>query len=200
MKTEISRADVLDLAAYEKIRGQRRLGVRAGRANRRVEVGPSAVFSFENYDTIWLQIHEMLRIEKGGDAQIADELAAYNPLIPKGRDLAATLMFEIPDPSRRDAELGKLGGIENSITLSFADHAVTAVPDDDTPRTREDGKTSAVHFLHFRFSDDQAAAFKTTGTEVTLGFRHPGYRHAAVLPDHVRAALAGDFAQWRGPR
>jgi hypothetical protein len=194
MKTEITPADILDLAVFEHVRAEKRQAVREAKLRRRVEVGPFASFAFENYDTIWLQIHEMLRIEKGGDAQIADELAAYNPLIPKGRDLAATLMFEIPDPGRRDAELGKLGGIEDTITLSFAGHTVTAAPDDDIERTREDGKTSAVHFLHFRFSDEQAAAFETAGAEITLGFGHPGYRHAAVLADHVRAALAGDFA------
>ena len=194
MKTEISRADILDLASYEKVRAEKRDAARMAKADRRAEVGPFVTLSFENYDTMWLQIQEMLRIEKGGDGQLADELAAYNPLIPKGRDLAATLMFEIPDPARRDSELRKLGGIEDTITLSFAGHTVTATPDDDTPRTRDDGKTSAVHFLHFRFSDEQSDAFKITGAEITLGFGHPGYRHAAVLSEPVRAALAEDFS------
>ncbi len=198
MKTEISRADILDLASYEKVRAEKRDAARMAKADRRAEVGPFATLSFENYDTIWLQIQEMLRIEKGGDGQLADELAAYNPLIPKGRDLAATLMFEIPDPARRDSELRKLGGIEDTITLSFAGHTVTATPDDDTPRTRDDGKTSAVHFLHFRFSDEQSAAFKITGAEITLGFGHPGYRHAAVLSEPVRAALSEDFSSRSG--
>ena len=194
MKTEISRADILDLASYEKVRAEKRDAARMAKADRRAEVGPFATLNFENYDTIWLQIQEMLRIEKGGDGQLADELAAYNPLIPKGRDLAATLMLEIPDPARRDSELRKLGGIEDTITLSFAGYTVTATPDDDTPRTRDDGKTSAVHFLHFRFSDEQSAAFKITGAEITLGFGHPGYRHAAVLSEPARAALAEDFS------
>ena len=110
MKTEISRADILDLASYEKVRAEKRDAARMAKADRRAEVGPFATLSFENYDTIWLQIQEMLRIEKGGDGQLADELAAYNPLIPKGRDLAATL-----------------------ITLSFAGDTVTATPDDDRP-------------------------------------------------------------------
>ena len=117
MKTEISRADILDLASYEKVRAEKRDAARMAKADRRAEVGPFATLNFENYDTIWLQIQEMLRIEKGGDGQLADELAAYNPLIPKGRDLAATLMLEIPDPARRDSELRKLGGVEDTITL-----------------------------------------------------------------------------------
>ena len=194
MKTDITRADILSLERYEAVRADKRADVRSARKNRRVEVGPFANFVFENYDSLWLQIHEMLRIEKGGDPQIADELAAYNPMVPKGRDLAATLMFEIADPDRRDTALGKLGGIEAMITLSFGEHTITGEPDDDIERTRQDGKTSAVHFLHFRFTDEQAAAFKTPDTEITLAFGHSGYRHASVLGENVRNALAGDFA------
>jgi hypothetical protein len=194
VKTDITRADILSLERYEAVRADKRADVRAARKNRRVEVGPFANFVFENYDSLWLQIHEMLRIEKGGDPQIADELAAYNPMVPKGRDLAATLMFEIADPDRRDTALGKLGGIEAMITLSFGEHTITGEPDDDIERTRQDGKTSAVHFLHFRFTDEQAAAFKTPDTEITLAFGHSGYRHASVLGENVRNALAGDFA------
>ena len=194
MKTDITRADILSLERYEAVRADKRADVRAARKNRRVEVGPFANFVFENYDSLWLQIHEMLRIEKGGDPQIADELAAYNPMVPKGRDLAATLMFEIADPDRRDTALGKLGGIEAMITLSFGEHTITGEPDDDIERTRQDGKTSAVHFLHFRFTDDRAAAFKPPDTEITLAFGHSGYRHASVLGENVRNALAGDFA------
>ena len=194
MKTDITRADILSLERYEAVRADKRADVRAARKNRRVEVGPFANFVFENYDSLWLQIHEMLRIEKGGDPQIADELAAYNPMVPKGRDLAATLMFEIADPDRRDTALGKLGGIEAMITLSFGEHTITGEPDDDIERTRQDCKTSAVHFLHFRFTDEQAAAFKTPDTEITLAFGHSGYRHASVLGENVRNALAGDFA------
>jgi hypothetical protein len=194
VKTDITRADILSLERYEAVRADKRADVRAARKNRRVEVGPFANFVFENYDSLWLQIHEMLRIEKGGDPQIADELAAYNPMVPKGRDLAATLMFEIADPDRRDTALGKLGGIEAMITLSFGEHTITGEPDDDIERTRQDCKTSAVHFLHFRFTDEQAAAFKTPDTEITLAFGHSGYRHASVLGENVRNALAGDFA------
>ena len=169
MKTDITHADILSLDAYQAVRVDKRCDVRAAKQNRRVEVGPFANFVFENYESLLLQIHEMLRIEKGGDPQIAD-------------------------PDRRDTALGKLGGIESTITLSFTGHTITAEPDDDIERTRQDGKTSAVHFLHFRFTDDQAAAFKSADTEITLAFGHPGFRHATVLGENVRAALAGDFA------
>ena len=194
MKTDITPSDILSLDEYEKIRDDQRAAVRAANLDRRIEVGPFANFVFENYNSLWLQIHEMLRIEKGGDPQITDELAAYNPMMPKGRDLTATLMFEIADPDRRDTALRKMGGIEAMITLSFGEHTVTAEPDDDIERTRQDGKTSAVHFLHFRFTDEQTAAFKSADTEITLAFGHSGYRHASVLGQNVRCALAADLA------
>ena len=95
MKTELTRADILAPAAFEAVRVQKRAEVRAAMRPRRVEVGPFATFIFEQFSSIWLQVHEMLRIEKGGEAQIDDELAAYNSLIPKGNNLAATLMLEI---------------------------------------------------------------------------------------------------------
>ena len=135
----------------------------------------------------------MLRIEKGGDAQSAGELSAYAPMIPKGNDLAATLMFEIADAGRRDAELAKLGGIEHTIRLTFGGHEVAAVPDDDVERTSDEGKTSAVHFLHFSFTAQQVAGFVSGEGDVTLGFGHSGYRHGAVLGAEVRVALSGDF-------
>ena len=112
MKTEITRSDLLPISVYEKERKERRKKMAALKANRRVEVGPFATFYFENYETMLHQVQEMLAIERGGDAQVEDELAAYNPLIPHGRDLVATVMFEIEDPARRARELARLGGVE----------------------------------------------------------------------------------------
>ena len=100
-RREITRADILPLAEYGQKRGEYRNRVLALKRHRRAEVGPVATFYFECYDTMWQQIHEMLWIEKGGEAQIEDELRAYNPLIPKGQELVATVMFEIDDPMRR---------------------------------------------------------------------------------------------------
>src|SRR5690606_12633858 len=97
------------------------------------------------------QIQEMLYIERGGDAQLTDELAAYNPLIPQGRELVATFMIEIEDEARRRRILAKLGGIEKTITLEIDGAAIQAVPEADQERTTATGKTSSVHFLHFPF-------------------------------------------------
>ncbi len=135
----------------------------------------------------------MLFIEKGGEAQIADELSAYNPLVPKGRELVATVMFEIDDPVRRAAFLAKLGGVEETAFLRLAGETIQGVPEADVDRTSAQGKASSVQFIHFPFSDEQAEAFRRPGAEVVVGFGHPQYGHMAVLPEAVRQALAEDF-------
>jgi len=190
---EITRADILDMAEYAGIRTEKRRALVGIKRDRRVPLGPYATFYFENYDTMWLQVHEMLFIEKGGEDQIPDELAAYNPLVPNGRELVATLMFEIDNPDIRKAFLSKLGGVEKTAFMRFAGHEIVARAEDDVDRTTADGKASSVQFLHFGFTDAQVAAFSTPGTEVTLGIRHPNYGHMTVLTEPVRAALAGDF-------
>ena len=191
----LTRADILDPAEYERRRAYLRAANVARKKARRVHVGPFATFHFENRDTMWMQIHEMLRIEKGGEAQIAGELDAYNPLVPQGRELTATLMLEIEDAQHRAAVLARLGGVEDTITLAFAGATVKAEPiDPDEERTTPEGKTSSIHFLRFRFTPDQIALFRTPGAQVILAFAHPNYAHAAVVPEAVRAALAEDFA------
>ena len=192
-KHEITRADILPLDKYAAERRGLRQNVIAVKQHRRVEVGPFATFSFENYQTMWHQVHEMLYIEKGGEAQIADELAAYNPLIPKGRELVATVMLEIEDPVRRAATLQRLGGIEAKMFLTVGGKTVRGVPEADLERTKADGKTSSVHFVHFRFTDADVAAFRAGGAQVIVGFDHPDYAHMAVMPEAVRQALAEDF-------
>lgn len=193
LKHEIARADILAPEKYAAERRALRQNVIAVKARRRMEVGPFATFSFENYQTMWHQVHEMLYIEKGGEAQIADELAAYNPLIPKGRELVATVMLEIDDPVRRAATLLRLGGIEHRMFVTVGGKTVRGVPEADLERTKADGKTSSVHFVHFPFSDADVAAFRQPGTQVIVGFDHPEYAHMAVMPEPVRQALAEDF-------
>ncbi len=144
---------------------------------------------------MWMQVHEMLYIEKGGDEQIEGELAAYNPLIPNGHELVATFMIEIDDPLRRARVLAGLGGIENTAFLSFGGERIAAIAEEDQDRTSEEGKASSVQFVHFPFTKEQIAAFSKEGTQVILGLSHPGYSHMAVLPEQVRAALAGDFVR-----
>lgn len=192
-KTEITRADILPYALYAQQRKERRRLLVEIKKNRRMAVGPFATFYFENYDTMFQQVHEMLHIEKGGEEQINDELRAYNPLIPKGADLSATVMFEIDDPDRRHRELSRLGEVEKFVSLQFAGHVVTARAEDDVERTNAEGKTSSVHFLHFDLTPQQIALFKTPGTQVLAAITHPHYGHMAVLPEATRAALAEDL-------
>ena len=192
-KHEITRDDILDMETYAANRKERRAELVARKKNRRVDVGPHATAYFESYDTMWHQIQEMLFIERGGEDQIPDELSAYNPLIPNGRELVTTIMFEIDDPVRRKMVLSKTGGIEETVFLKFAGETVTGVPEADLDRTTADGKASSVQFVHFPFTDEQVAKFQAAGTEVTFGFGHPEYGHMAMLPENVRAELAGDF-------
>ena len=194
-KTEISAGDILDEAAYEAVRADRRRAIIAGKRDRRVAVGPDATFYFENWDTMWLQIQEMLRTEKGGAEQLQDELAAYAPLVPQGRNLSATFMIEIADEARRDRTLRRLGDIDKTISLQFAGETVPAVADDDVARTDEDGRASSVHFLFFQFSDEQVEKFCRDDAEITLGIAHDNYRHMAGLSAATRAALSGDFTR-----
>jgi hypothetical protein len=193
MKRAITRDDIMPMADYGRARAERRSAVAARKQNRRVSVGPFATFLFETYDTMLHQVHEMLFVEKGGEEQIAGELEAYNPLIPKGRELVATVLIEIDDPARRARELAKLGGIEKSMSLQFAGEAVTGVPTDDQERTDETGKTSSVHFIRFPFTPAQIAKFRAPGAKVVLAIEHPNYGHMAQLPEAVRAELAQDF-------
>ena len=193
-KRQIGRADILPLDDYARTRSQSRREIGDLKKRRRVEVGPFATFAFENFATMWSQVHEMLYIEKGGDEQLADELAAYNPLVPKGRELVATVMLEVEDAERRGRVLATLGGIERSAFLRFAGETIAGVPEADQERTDETGKASAVQFLHFPFTDAQVAKFRAPGAEITLGFKHANYAQLTVLPEAVRAALAADFA------
>lgn len=190
----ITRADILRPEDYQAQRKAHRTELVKRKRHRRVEVGPHVTFYFENYDTMWSQIHEMLHIEKGGEAQIEDELRAYNPLIPQGNELVATMMFEIDDPIRRNAVLHRLTNVEETVFIQVGDEKIFADPEHDVERTAPDGKTSSVHFLHFRFTPEQVARFKAPGTQVILGIGHENYAHMAVLPPAAKEALAEDFA------
>ena len=190
---QITRDDIMDMAEYAKVRKARRADLLAIKKHRRVDVGPYASFYFENYETMWHQVHEMLHIEQGGEEQIPGELDAYNPLIPQGKELVATFMLEIPDPHVRARTLSRLGWIEDKVRLRFAGHEIEGTPEDDIDRTTEDGKTSSVHFITFTFTDEQIAAFKEAGTEAILAIVHDNYKHMAGLPEDTRDALAGDL-------
>lgn len=189
----IDRSDILPMAEYEAVRKTQRPGFVARKKLRRLEVGPFATFYFESYDTMWWQVHEMLRIEKGGEAQISDELGAYNPLIPQGAELVATLMFEIDDEVRRNTVLARLTGADSHVALTVAGENIPGLPDEPEGRTKDDGKISSVHFIRFRLTPAAVDAFRRAGTQVTLGITHPAYGHIALMPEPVREVLAADL-------
>lgn len=189
----ITPADILPLDQYELIRADKKQEALERKKLTRIAVGPHATVLFENWDSMWLQIHEMLRIEKGGAEQLVDELAAYDPMVPKGSELTCTLLFELGDPVRRNAFLRTIGGVENHIAIQLGDIVVRARPEGDTERTRaSDNKASAVHFLHFDFTPEAIAAWKSGEGSAMLLIDHPNYGHAALIGAESRAFLARD--------
>ena len=130
---------------------------------------------------MWLQVQEMLYIEKGGEVQIGDELRAYNPLIPNGRELVATVLFEIDDPVRRKTLLARLGGIEDTAFIRVGEETMTGVSEADIDRTSAEGKASAVQFIHFPFTTNQIAKFRAPGAQIIVGFTHQAYGHMVVM-------------------
>jgi hypothetical protein len=192
-RRSVTREDIVPDAIYARERKARRAALLPVKRRRRVALGPHCTLYFESYETMLFQIQEMLLTEKGGAEQLADELAAYNPLIPQGHELVATAMFEVDDAARREVLLASLGGVEACFFLKVGEDRVGALAEDDTPRTREDGKTSSVHFFHFPLSDAQIDAFRNPAVTVIAGCDHPLYAHLAVLSGETRAELAGDL-------
>lgn len=193
-KTELTAADIIPNDAFEAQRKERQAELREHKKARRVDVGPFASFFFESWFTMWWQTQEMLRVEGGGEEQMADELQAYAPMVPNGRNLSATMMIQIEDAVRRSRELATLGGIEHEVSLVIGGEAVKAEAEDDLDRTNADGKASSVHFFLFPLSDSQIAAMKDSESEVQLRISHANYNHIAVLSAEQKAALAADLA------
>lgn len=190
----IAVSDIVPAAEYASQRAERRKRIAEIKKHRRLEVGPFATFYFESFDTMLHQVHEMLFIEKGGAEQLADELAAYNPLIPTGSELVATVMFEIDDPVRRARVLATLGGVEHKAFIRVGGEIVRGAAEADQERSRDDGKASSVQFIRFAFTAAQVEAFRGGKGDVVVGFDHAGYGHMAVMPAAVREALGKDFA------
>ena len=189
----ITAADILPVHEYQAIRAEKKAEAIARKKLTRMSVGPHATVLFETWDSMWLQVQEMLRIEKGGDEQLPDELAAYDPMVPKGAELTATVLFEVDDPLRRDAFLRSIGGVENHVAIEVAGHRIRARPEGDVERTRErDNKASAVHFFHFDFPPEAIEAWKSgTGNAMVL-IDHPEYGHAALIGAASREFLADE--------
>ena len=193
-KREILKEDIMPLDVYTKNRKELRKNIVNYKKDRRVSLGPYATFYFESYETMLAQVQEMLYIEKGGDEQLKDELTAYNPLIPNGKELTATLMFEIDNPVSRSAFLGKVGGIEEKVFIKIEGEIVKAIPEEDVDRTSAEGKASSVQFIHFKFSDEQIQKFKLDGAEVEIGIDHKEYSHTTKLSLANLSSLSADFS------
>jgi len=192
-KREIQKQDIMPLDVYIKNRKELRKNIVSFKKDRRIALGPYATFYFESYETMLAQIQEMLYIEKGGDEQLKDELAAYNPLIPNGKELTATLMFEIDNPVSRSAFLSKVGGIEKKVFIKIDGEIVKAIPEEDVDRTSADGKASSVQFIHFKITDEQIQKFKSKNINVELGIDHKDYSHATKLSLENINSLSADF-------
>ena len=176
-KRQIEQSDLISADAYANSRKQIRKDLVEFKKNRRIALGPYATFYFESFETMLAQVQEMLYIEKGGEEQLKDELTAYNPLVPNGSELTATLMFEIDNPISRAAFLGKVGGIEEKIFMKIDGEIIKALPEEDVDRTSAEGKASSVQFIHFEINKEQVVKFKSLKANVELGIEHKDYAH-----------------------
>jgi len=189
----VEKKDLLPIDEYKEKRKELRKQLIDFKKNRRIAIGPYATFYFESFETMLAQIQEMLYIEKGGDGQLNDELNAYNPLVPKGKELITTLMFEIDDPTLRAYFLGKAGGIEKKIFMNVKNEKINAVSETDVDRTSAEGKASSVQFLHFNFSDKQLKNFKDLNNNVLISIDHSLYNHESEIPKISKIELIKDF-------
>jgi len=192
-KRLVEKEDLLPADVYAKNRKQIRKNLVEFKKNRRIALGPYATFYFESFETMVAQIQEMLHIEKGGDEQLKDELIAYNPLVPNGKELTVTLMFEIDNPISRGSFLGKVGGIEEKIFMKIDNEVIKAVPEDDVDRTSAEGKASSVQFVYFKLNDDQISKFKLGRVNIELGIDHKEYSHTTKLTEDNIKSLSADF-------
>ena len=193
-KREIEKNDIIPLNIYIQQRRELRKNIVEFKKNRRISLGPYATFYFESYETMLAQVQEMLYIEKGGDEQLKDELRAYNPLVPNGKELISTLMFEIDNPVSRASFLSKVGGIEQKVFMKVDSEVIKAVPEEDVDRTSAEGKASSVQFIHFKFNDNQIEKFKSGLSNVEIGIDHREYSHTTKLTDINIKSLSADFS------
>ena len=192
--SRIERDSLLTLEAYARERKAFRARVIEHKKRRTVQLGDNVTLIFEDELTMRYQVQEMLRVERIFEEQgIQDELDAYNPLVPDGRNFKATMMIEYPDPEERQRWLAKLIGTEDKVWIQVEGYArVWAIADEDLERENEH-KTSSVHFLRFELSDEMAQALKY-GVGLTIGIDHHHYQSSVAVPEAGRAALAKDLA------
>jgi hypothetical protein len=190
---KIEKSDLIPENIYTETRKQIRKELVEFKKNRRIALGPYATFYFESFETMLAQVQEMLHIEKGGDDQLEDELKAYNPLVPNGKELTATLMFEIDNPVSRASFLGKVGGIEEEVFIKINSELIKGTPEEDVDRTSAQGKASSVQFIHFKFNENQINQFKSGSAIIELGIEHKEYSHNTKLTEDNIKSLTEDF-------
>ena len=184
--------DLLSLEEYDSKRDSIKKELISHKKNRTINIGDNIVLIFEDYMTIKYQVQEMLRIEKiFNKKEIQEEIDAYNPLIPDGTNLKATMLIMFPDVEVRREMLFKLHDIENKIWLSSSDKKIIAYADEDLDRSTDE-KTSAVHFLRFQLEQDDIADF-ISSSEVKIGVDHPEYNKEIVLDETAKQSLQGDL-------
>ena len=192
-KKKIEKSDLIPLNVYADTRKKIRKELVHFKKDRRIALGPYATFYFESFETMLAQVQEMLYIEKGGDEQLEDELKAYNPLVPNGKELTTTLMFEIDNPVSRSAFLGKVGGIEEKVFIRINNEVIKGLREQDVDRTSTEGKASSVQFVHFKFNDEQIINFKSEDANIELGIEHQEYSHITKLTKANIDSLSKDF-------
>ena len=192
-KRIISLDDIISNEEYGNIRSSKRREMIEFKKFRRIDVGPVASLYFESKDTMIYQIQEMAYVEKITREELDEELASYNPLVPNGRELTATMMIEIDDPLRRKNFLSRLGGVEEKVKIVIGDIEIYADYEKDVDRTTSQGKASAVHFLHFKFNDELVEAFNNKENIIQIGIDHEAYGHLSIVSDRVREELAKEF-------
>ena len=184
--------DLLSLEEYDSKRDSIKKELISHKKNRTINIGDNIVLIFEDYMTIKYQVQEMLRIEKiFNKKEIQEEIDAYNPLIPDGTNLKATMLIMFPDVEVRREMLFKLHDIENKIWLSAGDKKIIAYADEDLDRSTDE-KTSAVHFLRFQLEQDDIADF-ISSSEVRIGVDHPEYNKETLLEESAKKSLQGDL-------
>ena len=190
----ITRSDLMSLEQYAEKRSEFRQQVLAHKKHRQVALGPNATLYFEDRLTLLYQIQEMLRIEKVFEAEgINEELDAYNPLLPDGRNFKATFMIEYPDPTVRAAKLEKLVGIEDLVWMQIGEHdKIWSIADEDLERATET-KTSAVHFMRFELGEEIAEDLKN-GAGWRIGVQHPVYTYDVTIEGETRQSLLNDLS------
>jgi len=194
---EIKINEIIPNEEYGKHRKNRRKEMINFKKNRRLDIGPVVSLYFESRSTMLYQIQEMAFVEQISNKELQIELDSYNPLVPNGKELIATMMIEIDDPLRRKNFLSRLAGIEEKVKITIADSILFAEAEKDIDRTTADGKTSAVHFLHFKFTNELIEGFKNHKNLIQIGIEHDSYGHLTIVSDEIRKSLVEEFSEFQ---